>query len=369
MPDTQTAVATRQNQPPKAGALVAQYKQDFITVLPSHLRGDTWVRVAQGALKRGKKVQGDPAGRTELEVAATNNPAAFLSAVLDAARLGLEPGTEQFYLTPRKVKGRLEILGIVGWQGYVELMYRAGAVTSVVAEVVREHDAFRYRRGVDEVPQHDFPPFAGESTRGKLVGVYAYARMTSGAVSRVITLGDDDIARIKKSSQGADSEYSPWVQHTESMWLKSAVRQLAKWVPTSAERVVPAQPVKVDSARDDAPSLSLPAPAGGLDEQHVDYDTGEITDAELVDEETERQQLVDQAAGDEPAPGPKATQAQMAKLHALLKGRGIESDDMVRQAITDIIGRPLESRTDLRKAEADEVINHLEQLATAGANQ
>lgn len=293
MPDTRTAVATQQAQPPKAAAMVAQYKQDFVTVLPSHLRGDTWVRVAQGALKRGKKAEGDKLGRTELEVGAINNPAAFLSAMLDAARLGLEPGTEQFYLTPRKVKGRLEVLGIVGWQGYVELMYRAGAVTSVVAEVVRENDGFRYRRGIDEVPQHDFPPFAGESTRGKLVGVYAYARMTTGAVSRVITLGQDDIDRIKKSSQGADSQYSPWVQHTEAMWLKSAVRQLAKWVPTSAERVLTTgqEPVKVDSERDDAPALSLPAPAGGLDEQHVDYDTGEIVDADLVDEETEAQQL------------------------------------------------------------------------------
>ena len=37
--------------------------------------------------------------------------------MLDAARLGLEPGTEQFYLTPRKVKGQMEILGIVGESG------------------------------------------------------------------------------------------------------------------------------------------------------------------------------------------------------------------------------------------------------------
>jgi recombination protein RecT len=287
MTDTRTAVATRQQQQPKAGALVAQYKQDFVTVLPSHLRGDTWVRVAQGALKRGRKVADDPQRRTELEVAATNNQAAFLSALLDAARLGLEPGTEQFYLTPRKVKGRLEILGIVGWQGYVELMYRAGMVTSVVAEVVRERDSYRYRRGIDEVPVHDYPKFAGEKTRGPLVGVYAYARMTTGAVSRVIELGEEDIERIKKSADGADKEWSPWVKHTEAMWLKSAVRQLAKWVPTSAERVMTSgqAPVRVDSERDEGP-LSLPAPAGGLDEQHVDYDTGEIADAELVDDDS-----------------------------------------------------------------------------------
>jgi recombination protein RecT len=278
---TQTAVARVEDQgTPRA--LVASYRDDFATVLPTHIRPDTFVRVAQGALKRGKK-QGN---RYELEIAASNNPGVFLAALLDAARLGLEPGTEQYYLTPRKTKGQLEILGIVGWQGYVELMYRAGAVSSVVAEVVREKDHYEYERGVHEVPIHRYPKFAGEKTRGPLIGVYAYARMTTGAVSRVIELGEEDIEVIKKSAQGASSEYSPWQTHTKDMWLKSAVRQLAKWVPTSAERVAPGEPVqRVQAERDEAPVMRLPAPAGGLDEHHVNYDTGEIHDAEIVEDE------------------------------------------------------------------------------------
>jgi recombination protein RecT len=66
------AVAKREAGP---GALIRQYSGDFATVLPSHIRADTWVRVAQGALKRGKKDTTDRSGRTELEVAAANNPA------------------------------------------------------------------------------------------------------------------------------------------------------------------------------------------------------------------------------------------------------------------------------------------------------
>lgn len=43
----------------------------------------------------------DPRRRVayELEVAAANNPGVFMATLLDAARLGLEPGTEQYYLT------------------------------------------------------------------------------------------------------------------------------------------------------------------------------------------------------------------------------------------------------------------------------
>jgi recombination protein RecT len=223
------AVAQRDNSP---AGLIKQYSTSFAQVLPSHIKAETWVRLAQGALKRGKR---GPDGRFELEVAAANNPGVFLAALLDAARLGLEPGTEQYYLTPRKVKGRLEILGIVGYQGHIELIYRAGAVSSVVVQVVHRNDEYRYDRGVDEVPAHRFTPFAPYAERGERVGVYAYGRMKDGAVSQVVELNVDDIERIKKSSQGADSEYSPWKLHTSAMWLKSGVRQLQKWVPTSAE--------------------------------------------------------------------------------------------------------------------------------------
>jgi recombination protein RecT len=224
-----TAVAARDGSP---GGMVRQYSQDFAQVLPSHIKADTWVRLAQGALKKGKRL---PGGRYELEVAASNNPGVFLASLLDAARLGLEPGTEQYYLTPRTVKGQLEILGIIGYQGLIELMYRAGAVSSVVAEVVYEHDSFNYQPGKHDRPEHIIDWDADD--RGALRLTYAYAVMKDGATSKVVVLNKVGIGRIKAKSQGASSSYSPWQTNPEAMWLKSAVRQLAKWVPTSAEYI------------------------------------------------------------------------------------------------------------------------------------
>jgi recombination protein RecT len=257
------AVAQRDNSP---SALIKQYSASFAQVLPSHIKSETWVRLAQGALKRGKR-QGD---RFELEIAAANNPGVFLAALLDAARLGLTPASEEYYLTPRKVKGRLEILGIVGYQGHIELIYRAGAVSSVVVQVVHRGDDYRYDRGVDEVPVHRFTPFARDAERGDMIGVYAYARMKDGAISQVVELNTDDIARIKKSSQGADSEYSPWVNHVKAMWMKSAVRQLQKWVPTSAE-------FRMELARAlaEANRVAADTPAGELPPPDID---GEVVD-------------------------------------------------------------------------------------------
>lgn len=201
---------------------VQQYQDQFVEQLPSHVNPKQWMAVVTGALRK-----------PEIAEAAASNLAAFAGALLQASRLGLEPGTPQFWLTPRKVKGRLEILGIVGYEGLVELMYRAGAISSVIAEVVYANDQFDYQPGLHERPVHKIDWDADD--RGALRLAYAYAIMKDGATSKVVVLNKVDIARIKKSSQGSDSQYSPWVNHEASMWLKSSVRQLAKWVPTSAE--------------------------------------------------------------------------------------------------------------------------------------
>ena len=266
---TASAVARRDNT---AGALVQQYRADFTSVMPTHLKPEAWVRIAVGALKKGKRQQD---GRYELEVAAMNNPGVFLAALLDAARLGLEPGTEQYYLTPRKVKGQLEILGIVGYQGIIELMYRAGAISSVVAEVVYERDQFDFQPGRDRIPRHEIDWDLDD--RGGLRLVYAFARMRDGATSKVVVMNRAAIARVKESSQGAGSEYSPWVKHEPAMWLKSAVRQLAKWVPTSAEYVAHATARHGEERL--APPAALTAP---LPPESVNRSTGEVLDSEIV---------------------------------------------------------------------------------------
>jgi len=156
---TETVGKALEQKAPSAGGLVRSYS-DFLTpVLPSHVKPEMWLRLAQSALRKGKKsmamIGGTKVVGTELELAALSNPASLGAALTEAARLGLEPGTEQYYLTPHKNKGQLEILGIPGYQGYIELMYRAGAVSSVVAECVYTNDAFTYQPGIHERPIHE----------------------------------------------------------------------------------------------------------------------------------------------------------------------------------------------------------------------
>ena len=263
------AVAVRDNGP---AGMIEQYKGDLAMVMPSHVKPDTFVRLAVSVLRRDKN----------LMMAAANNPAALMGALMESARLGLEPGTEQYYLTPRKVKGRLEIQGIRGYQGEIELIYRAGAVSSVIVEVVREKDTFQYSPGRDERPHHDIDWDAAD--RGKLRLVYAYAVMKDGATSKVVVLNRAKVMEAKAMSSGSSSEYSPWQKHEEAMWMKTAAHRLTKWVPTSAEYLREQLRAVAEVAAEKAPAMipivPLPQPATGPiddDEQPVD--------AEFVDEE------------------------------------------------------------------------------------
>ncbi|WP_405536996.1 recombinase RecT [Streptomyces antimycoticus] len=267
------AVAVRDNGP---AAQIEQYRDEYAALVPSHVNADQWIRLAVGAIR----------GNKDLLEAAQTDVGVFLRELKTAARLGLEPGTEQFYLTPRKSKahrGQKIIKGIVGYQGIVELIYRAGAVSSVIVETVRERDGFRYVPGRDERPVHEIDWFGAD--RGDLVGVYAYALMKDGATSKVVVLNRQQVMQAKAKSDGRNSEFSPWNTNEEAMWLKTAARRLAKWVPTSAEYMREQLRAQAEVAGElaAAPSAAgapaMPQPTA-LDEADPD----EVVEGELMDD-------------------------------------------------------------------------------------
>lgn len=74
------------------------------------------------------------------------------------------------------------------------------------------------------------------------------------------------------------------------------------------------------------------------------------------------QEITDQAAVGKTPTGRVASQTQMARIHALLRDRGITSDDAVRGAIGEVLGRSIGSRKDVSQGDADVVIEHLAKL-------
>lgn len=261
---------------------IKAYKGELIATLPSHLqeKGVGWLSSALAAVRHNDSL---------LEAAA-ESPDTLIKALSEAAQKGLMPGTPEYYLTPRKNKGRAEVLGITGYQGEVELMYRAGAVSSVIVETVHANDKFDYVPGRDTKPIHEIDWMAPE--RGELRLAYAYALMKDGAVSKVVIVNQDRIRRAKASSQGSDSKFSPWVNDPVAMWMKTAAHDLAKWVPTSAEYVREqlraVRDVAAETAPGDTPTtprpVPVPAPEQAQDAEPFPNDPDEYVEGELVDE-------------------------------------------------------------------------------------
>ena len=260
----------------------------FDVVLPQHVDVESFLGTAAGALY----------GNADLMDAAVASPDSLITALMRCAALGHQPGTDEFYLTPRKRKGRPEILGIEGYRGIVERMYRSGAVSNVVVREVCADDYFRYVEGEDEKPVHkfggegttgaDFFGAKGSRNRGEMVGVYAYAKLTTGAYSRPAILSRDDVFAARDAGgYRADDKFSPWNRqdggkdHPEftgrSMWWKTAARRLEPWVPTSAE--YRREQLRAASAASDLAGRRNGAPAAmptSIPHEH------EVVDAEIV---------------------------------------------------------------------------------------
>jgi len=288
MSQISTAVALRNEG---ASAIIDVYRDDLAAIMPSHIKPDVYMRLAVSVLAR------DP----DLMQAAQNNPASLMTALWESSRLGLMPGTEEYYLTVRKRKGVPEILGMPGYQGEVELIYRAGAVSSVIVEVVRTNDVFVWRQGSLDThkpprwvgpqtqPFHDIDWDADPRTRGDLRLVYAYAVMKDGAISKVVVLNRKHIEDAKEFSAGGDKDWLPWRKHEESMWLKTAAHRLRKWVPTSAEYMREQLRAITDVQAEAAQAAGIPSqrPAAQAAQLTVDDFREMATDAADADELTQ----------------------------------------------------------------------------------
>lgn len=270
-------------------AIMWQRRSHFDAVLPAHLDVKAFTGTAAGALY----------ANADLMRAATASPDSLITALMRCAALGHQPGTDEFYLIPRKIKGRPTVQGIEGYRGIVERMYRSGAVASVIVREVCANDKFSYLEGVDPKPIHqvggegttgaDFFGTAGGRDRGEMVGVYAYAILTTGAVSRVVLLTRDDVFAARDAGDGSSSSFSPWNRMDggasrpefkgRAMWWKTAARRLEPWVPTSAEfrREQLRAAVAADNLRGLRDHTATPAQATPP-EQPVD---AEIVDVEI----------------------------------------------------------------------------------------
>lgn len=154
----------------------------------------------------------------------------LINAFMTCAEYELYPSSVsgEAYVLPYKDEAQFQL----GYQGVLTLLYRAG-MKNVTAEIVHEHDEFDYQAGLSPTLIHR-PNVFGE--RGKAIGVYAVATLSSGE-KQFKVLGEKDVMKFKEFSKSKGSEYSPWNPKNDpelSMWKKTAIKQLAKFLPKNS---------------------------------------------------------------------------------------------------------------------------------------
>lgn len=164
------------------------------------------------------------------------------AAMMTSAQLDLEPNTPQglAYLIPYKGKRGYEAQFQVGYKGLLQLAYRSGMVQSINADVVYraeiEAGLFSYTKGACPNIVHE-TDLLGDYRKGEIVAAYAACTLKGGqTIMRVIDRQDVERAQKTSASFQAANRFgkpgmSPWHTSPDAMWMKTAIKRLAAWMP------------------------------------------------------------------------------------------------------------------------------------------
>lgn len=214
-----SAVATRQDQGAVLIAMVDKRAEQFRMLLGGDERQyERFRTVAIHAITSDPKV-----------LAA--DPASIIEAVRDSATLGLEPNglLGEGHVIAYGKHAQFQ----PGYRGLLKLARRSREVASIDAQCVYASDEFSMDLGTEARIVHR--PSLGE--RGNRIGVYGYARLSSGELV-IEWMPNADIEMVRRSSKQGNS--GPWVDWPDEMARKTVIKRLCKRLPLDhlAERAL-----------------------------------------------------------------------------------------------------------------------------------
>jgi len=208
--------------------LLEDMKPQFAMVLPKHLTAERICRIAVTQWRTNKDL-----GNCDFD--------SFLSAIMTAAQLGLEPdgvlGHGYLVAYSKKGEGLKQVQFIPGYKGLLALARNSGEVSSISAHEVCEKDEFDFAFGLEEKLVHK--PARGD--RGKVTNFYAIAKFKDGGHHMdVMTVEEVEALRNKSSGYKAFkagfTKSAIWDEHFIEMGRKTAIRRIAKYLPLNVQR-------------------------------------------------------------------------------------------------------------------------------------
>lgn len=219
----------KQEKPRTPQQLVGDYLKTMMPamqqVLPKHMDAERMQRIALNVI------------RTNPLLLQCNMPS-LMGAVLESAKLGLEPGLlGQAYILPFKNYKASKETGqdvyeaqfIIGYRGMIDLVRRSGQVSTISAQAVHQNDHFEFEYGLDDKLEHK----PALTNKGAVIAYYAIAKMKDGGYSYLV-MSKEDIEK-HRDKYAKSKKFGPWVDEFDAMAKKTVLRQLIKYLPISVE--------------------------------------------------------------------------------------------------------------------------------------
>jgi recombination protein RecT len=226
------ALAVRREQAEQAQASpltkdIRRMESEFAKAMP---RGEEAVQLVRDALTVLQKTP---------KLHQCDSPS-VLGALMTCAQLGLRPSVmgEAFVLPFwDNGKGGFSAQLVIGYPGYIRLAQESQLVDSLIPRLVYAEDEFDVDYGVSDTLVHK--PARGR-LRGEVTDYYALAKFRSGGHA-FLTMNRPEMeehrdrfatTRAKPAKGEAKGRiFGPWVDHFDSMGMKTTIRLLAKYLP------------------------------------------------------------------------------------------------------------------------------------------
>jgi recombination protein RecT len=192
-------------------------------------------------------------------------PESLFACTIQAGQLGWMLGATlgQCYLIPFKGQATL----IPGYKGYIQLANRSGLVGSMNAHTVYAGDVFEVTCGTDEriVHRPRRCETADEVSKRVATDFYATAKTAFGMQFAAITRAEAEYHRDRFAlARNRNGEvFGPWIDHFESMAMKTCILKLCKFLPLSVEMQTAAG---LDAAADSGQGVDCSFLFGGQEE-------------------------------------------------------------------------------------------------------
>ena len=283
----------------KARNYINSHEDEIRAMLPNHIEQERFMR------NMGRQL----VGNNSLQDC---DPSSLVTSCVEAANLGLDIGTlGSCHVIPYGRKATL----VIGYQGLIDLAIRSGTVRAIHCNVVRKNDEY----GANQTSFfHNYDPFAPESERDEIVGVYTVIELVNGA-SQYETMSVEQVEQVRQGSAGRNS--GPWTDHWDRMAIKTVIRRALTKIKLSPEV---SEQIHELLVREDT---GKPNPKFALNGTKEDY--------EISEEEQEKVQAVVDGAQ-----AMVATNAEQVKKAPKTPRRDWAKDLELANAIADDMGLP-----------------------------